>query len=701
MVSLLHPGLLPWLLAASVPIVIHLLTRRTRRRLDLPTVKFLQKAMAQQSDVFRWRHLLLMLLRTLAILALVAAFTKPTLNSPLAAQTNDRSSVVLILDTSASMGYVDGGASTLSRAKSDAVKVLSSLRDSVKVNVILCDAHPQSVASALTTDFPALERSLRDAKPSQERANPNAAINMAVEQLGKSGAKSKQIYVFSDFQRGNWADVKFESVPADTKMAFVGAASDRRANVGITSIRLSPTAPRIGEPVAVECEVFNSGDSLRTLPVNLSVSTGERQTQNVSLAPFSSATASFTLQFDSPKQIECVASIPADNLPLDDSRRVVIDLKKTAVVLVITDEDPKKAPNSTFFLTHALHPGAAAQSGVQIITVKPAALNNPTLHSADAVIVCNAPQMPDVQFQALSRYASGGGNLIWFLYGDKIADQMTKLGRQLPATEPMPLQIDHVADLSGNGKGYVTLAEAHYESPLLKAFKDPAAADLSKIQFRKICVTGEVDPRAETLLKFDDGTCAVAHTIEGSGNLLLVNMSPDPTWSDLARQPAFLPLLHEFLKGLLSHNTAAAEFVAGGSASSTVAANSLGQGAKISCSGPMGLLPVSSDPVTGSIVVDNVPQSGFYHIAAGQNQVASLAVNVHSDESDLRTIDPRELETQQRRESSYFAGMGKADSDLDSLSKGRPLWQYLLAFALLCLFGEQAVSRVTAKGRKK
>ena len=41
MISLLNAGLLPWVAAIAIPVAIHLLTRKTRREMDLPTLRFL------------------------------------------------------------------------------------------------------------------------------------------------------------------------------------------------------------------------------------------------------------------------------------------------------------------------------------------------------------------------------------------------------------------------------------------------------------------------------------------------------------------------------------------------------------------------------------------------------------------------------------------------------------------------------------
>src|SRR5260221_12500207 len=113
MVTFLNPSLLPWIAAASVPLIIHLLTRRTRRRMDLPTVKFLQRTLANQSRLFKWRHLLMLLVRTLAVTALILMFLKPMLSSSLAASADERVAAVVVLDVSASMNYSAGGLTSI------------------------------------------------------------------------------------------------------------------------------------------------------------------------------------------------------------------------------------------------------------------------------------------------------------------------------------------------------------------------------------------------------------------------------------------------------------------------------------------------------------------------------------------------------------------------------------------------------------
>jgi Aerotolerance regulator N-terminal/von Willebrand factor type A domain len=702
MLSLLNPSLLPWLAAISIPVLLHLLTRRTRRRVDLPTLRFLQRSLARQSRLFRWRHLLLLLLRALAVAALVTAFTRPALRSPLAAEGGESVGVVLLLDLSASMSYHEGGLTALETAKGEAVRTLRALHRGDRANVVLCGAQPATAMSEPTGEFGLLQQAVRAARVTEERGDPAAAVNMAVEQLAKTNTRVHRLYVFSDFQRTNWAEVKFTTLGAAAKILFVNTASEARVNAGLTALRLRPATPRAGETVTLSCEVFNSSPALRSIPVTLQLSNGLRRRDTAVVGPYSSANVSFPLRFDTPQRLEATVSLPADALATDDSRRAVIDLQRLPVVLLLTDENAAQAPAASFFLTRALRPDPRSLTGFQVTPLRPAALNNPRLQSADAVIVCNAPGMPPVQYEALARYVQNGGNLVWFLYGDRVPEQLRGVGRHLPAAEPMPLQVESVADLRGNGKGYVTLAEARYESSLLKAFKDPAAADLSRTRFYRFCITSEVAPRAETLLKFEDGTAAAVRAGVGSGNLLLVNMAPAPSWSDLARQEAFLPLMHEFLKGLLVKDVALRDAVPGGPASTTLTLAPAGRAPRVLCTGPEGnRLPVVVDPATGAVVIERAARSGFYRLtdAANGEALATLTVNPHPDESDLRAVDPRELESRRRKGNAFLAGVTGQNGGIDDFRKGRPVWHYFLLVALACLLAEQWVGQLRPRTR--
>src|SRR5206468_11660521 len=118
-----------------------------------------------------------------------------------------------------------------------------------RAGVILCAAQPSPVTPEPVTDFTSLQNAVREAQATEERTDPAAAVSLAVEQLAKTNSAVHRLYIFSDFQRTNWADVKFDAIPADTKVLFVSTDAAERENRGLTGLRLRPTAPRVGETV--------------------------------------------------------------------------------------------------------------------------------------------------------------------------------------------------------------------------------------------------------------------------------------------------------------------------------------------------------------------------------------------------------------------------------------------------------------------
>jgi len=700
--AFLNPGYAPWLLAIGIPIAIHLLTRQAAKVVSLPTFRFLQKSVARQSKLFRIRHILLLVLRVLCVALLVAIFLKPTRVAPLSGSGTRARRVVAVIDVSLSMGYRRGGATSLQSALAQAERILTGLGPMDTANVIVAGASPALIQGRLTGDIAALRAAVRGLTPTQEKCDVPAAVAMAAEQLGRAGAGRREIYLVSDFQRTNWANVKLDAVPPDVKVVFVSTEEGARDNVAVTGIRLRPSTPRAGDEATAEAEIWNGTGSPRAIPVRIQKGSEATVSQTVNVPPWSSGTASFPIAFASAGRYVLRASVneaSADGLAADNARWYVADLQHSLTVDLLTDENSAASPNGSYFVSHALNPTPGDPGGIRVVPKRAAELTDADLHSADALILCNVTTMPADRMPRILKYVQAGGSLVVFLYGDHVRAQMEALNRLAGSGEGLPFLPTAPMDVREHGKGYVTLSEARYESPLLRLFKDPSAADLGRIRFNRFFLTTEVDGRAETLLKFEDGTPAAARRAIGAGNVLLLNFSPSPRDGDLVKQEVFPPLLHEMLKGLATRDGGRREFAPGGPASATVSPTR----ERITAAGPDGArVPVTVDPIGGGVVLENVKKAGIYSLTKGGGREASLiAVNTDPDESDLRTIDPRELQARQERRPTYLAGAGGAARDLDDLSRNRPLWPYLIAALLALLILEQLVSTLGTRGGER
>src|SRR6476620_10730168 len=97
--TLLHPWALFGGLAIALPVLIHWLTRPRPARIPFSTIRFLQEVVRQRRARYRLRDYLILLLRTVAVLLLAAAFCRPLIGpKPLVVEQSsaDTSRVVLV-----------------------------------------------------------------------------------------------------------------------------------------------------------------------------------------------------------------------------------------------------------------------------------------------------------------------------------------------------------------------------------------------------------------------------------------------------------------------------------------------------------------------------------------------------------------------------------------------------------------------------
>src|SRR5262245_40852312 len=99
--SALFTALIP---LVALPLVIHLLSKGFPRHFRFPSIELIKQTMAQRSKLHRWRHWILLALRTAFLLLLLLAFLLPVWKRFGADPTaKGERHVLIVLDHSASM----------------------------------------------------------------------------------------------------------------------------------------------------------------------------------------------------------------------------------------------------------------------------------------------------------------------------------------------------------------------------------------------------------------------------------------------------------------------------------------------------------------------------------------------------------------------------------------------------------------------
>ena len=126
--SIGNPIFLWGLPAVAFPVLLHLFYRRRKTHVSFSTVQFFRQRQRYLAHRRRLRELLLLLLRTLALLFLVLALARPLFQHlPFAVAA--RTDVVIVLDDTLSMGRKTGsGKTAYDLARRKAADIIASLR---------------------------------------------------------------------------------------------------------------------------------------------------------------------------------------------------------------------------------------------------------------------------------------------------------------------------------------------------------------------------------------------------------------------------------------------------------------------------------------------------------------------------------------------------------------------------------------------
>ncbi len=142
MISFLHPWVLAGLLAAGIPILLHLIQRRQPPVVVFPAVRYLVDTTREHQKRLKLRNWLLLIIRTLLIILLVLAAAGPT--APISgAPGHSPAALVLILDNSLSSGAVVEGTSRLDSFRRAAGRILDRATAEDRLWLVLADGVPR------------------------------------------------------------------------------------------------------------------------------------------------------------------------------------------------------------------------------------------------------------------------------------------------------------------------------------------------------------------------------------------------------------------------------------------------------------------------------------------------------------------------------------------------------------------------------
>lgn len=679
--SFLNSALLPGLvLLVGLPLLIHLLNLQFPRLFEFSSIKHIRETIAQRSRIFRWRHLLLLLLRTAFLLLLLFAFLRPLL--PRFGSAADQAAgraVVIVLDHSLSMEHKGGGVSSRQRAETEADKILATLGSDDTVNVITAGQAAKSCFFELSRNHNEAKRFVTELKAGLARADFTQANKLAARLLAKDASRP-EIYYLSDFQRRNWANVDFTSLPPHARLFFVDVAPPKPDNRAILGASINQSQVLAGDTVTLEIEVGNFRDQPMQEPLKVVLDARTSFEKEVSVAPWSTAKVTLPVPPGGPGLHLCEISLAPDDLALDDHYFLSIPVMEKEGILIVSDvPDPEK--DAVLFLKTALNPYENLAGSLLPEHVSAAGVTSAKLAAVRKIFFTRAGRLNESAAKLVADFIFHGGGVVYFLDGENDAANLAALEKAVAA--PLPLKLGNRRVAKNVGTGAQQIIKGDFKSRYLRLFRGANRQNLALLEFYDLYDAGSTGA-GNVLLTYADDTPAMASLNHGLGTMIFLNFSVSEFSSNLARQRIFPAWMQEIVKNITSDEPLPSSSLIGEPIADEVWKNEVEKSPLRKPSGE--LLEVKTEPMGERVGLSFVPDELGFYLMRGGRLLHAYAVNPPPDESDLRPID-RALLPEQLGEKGQKGFFVNGRQDFDDLILGKPIfhWFILAAVAMLVI----------------
>jgi hypothetical protein len=517
--SFLYPAFLIGALAISVPIILHLLRRKTETVVEFPAVRLLEKAPIEQQRRRRLREIILLILRVSALLLLAFAFARPYFTGVGAIATAPITLVAI--DTSMSLT-----APKQFDAARDAARRAIDEAPVADVVGLLTFADSATVLVPPTVDRAAARAAIDSVVPGAGGTRYRTALARAAEVVGQ---RQGRVIVITDLQQIGW-EVSDEGGVPDGLDVRVVEVKPPAGNLAITSVR------REGRDVVVA--VHNFGGRPARIPVRVLVDGKEVGASRAEIGPQAAADARVPSQLPARGAAEVRIEDPEGYQP-DNSRFFVLDPPSPIPVTLITSDPTGLAGG--LYVERAL--GVASGGGAFRVTVVDGQKFStwpPAQVDEQAALAVLATRTLDRQGRdTIARYLSNGGQ-VWLTLG---ADIDVATLRDVIGADP---GVDDKPVVVGTGVGTIVTADARH--PVFRPFLSASGAlgDVRMEQYRRL----KDQAGRSVLARLPGGAPAFTEQTVGRGRLLIFASDLDNQWNRFPLNAAFVPFTLETVRYL-------------------------------------------------------------------------------------------------------------------------------------------------------
>lgn len=694
-------------LAALLPLLIHLISRRRVSTVDFSSLRFLKELERKRIRRVRLRQILLLIVRSLIILAAALALARPTLKGTLAGGgAHARTSVAIVVDDSASMTRAPGGGDLLSEARAAAREIAGLLDDGDQAFLVAAGDPARAVLGEGTFSPDVLLEAVNAMEARDVGTDYSGAVNLALGLLGASRNLNRELYVLGDLQRAGWTRRVGDSssqgvgVPEggteargsdDGPRAYLLPFDGPTANLGLSSVDVERkhggTAGLFSVSARVSSYDRRSGEVLVKLFVD-----GEQAGQaGINVERGASAVARFAVTVDESEWHEGRVELPPDALDADNRCFFVIPAARLTEVLLVRP-DLAQGLDDADYIERALDP-TTERRRFSVSVVPMNALSHQDDDRFPVVILADVGRLDDDAERWVRRHVVDGGG-VFIVLGNRTDVRFWNAGL-LPEVVGVeiraPVERPEGVRIAPALQGHPLLDGLVFGERLIDDMVVRRAFDVRAADVEEVLELPGIGPALVLSRTVADG--AASGPVLPRGEVAVLMTGIDPSWNDLPRSGFIVPLTHRLVERLSRASSRPASATVGEDLVAWLGESPAG---RVEVDTPGGRTLTAELRPTGAPTasVERVAERGIYRFHAGGRTAALGAVNMDPGESDLAAADRDEIEEFLSPLPRTFIERGaRLEDEVLQARYGRELWRAFLYIALALLAVEMYLAR--------
>jgi uncharacterized membrane protein len=688
----LNPAILFGLLAASIPVIIHLFNLRKLKKIEFSTLTFLKELQKNKIRKIKLKQWILLALRVLIILFVVMAFARPALQSIQIGGTTSaaKTTTIFILDDTFSMAVVDQKGSYFNQSKEIIKQVLSQLQGGDEVGLILVSN--LKTENKLTSNLSEFLKNVDQTDLSFASGDLNSAITKAAQLISESKNFNKEIYILSDFQKNkitkenlnnNLSELLNESI-----RLYSFDLSDKEVfNLSVNELRINNQIFEKDKPVSFSVTITNnSKQDVNSAVVSLFLNDERSAQKSFDVNAEQSTIVEIEATPKSTGFIDVVAEIETDEIEQDNKRFASLFIPEKISVGLFAESQ-----NDLTYVDLALQTAGEGKYKIERKSLNQ--LTSQQLNKHQTIII--SANTISSGIEQLKNFLQNGGGLILFPSSNQDVVRSNQLYSQLG------LRITS----SFVGKVNTTDLKIKFDKT---DFNHPVFQNIfqndekNKYESPELNAYYKLTSSGNQIISLVDGTSFLSEYKIGKGKIFVFNSAPVLSWSDFPIKSIFAPLMNKSVAYLSSKERDENIFLAGDEVNINLKNTNVSQIKILRPDKTDEFINLSDNVRNDYLAFSNTSVTGSYKFYSGENLIENISVNTDPTESKIDYADESEFENylEQIKFAGKYVSIDKESNVVEKIMQARfgsELWRYFLLIAIILALVEMTIARNAKK----